>query len=91
MPAEAALTDKTHQKGPQINQHVSFILEKDQAAGSGEYRGRITHVGLSEVTASFLTKAGPFTATFANDWLKPAEASHEWTVRAQVAPIDAHP
>jgi hypothetical protein len=82
------LSDKSHEKGPRIHQFVQLTLDSDEGARAGEYRGRVTHVSLSEVTLSILTKSGPFTATVPHDWLKPSDVSSEWTARARIAPVD---
>jgi hypothetical protein len=80
------LSDKSHEKGPRIHQFVQFNLDGAEGGRGGEYRGRITHVSLSEVTLSILTTAGPFTATIPHDWLKPSDVSGEWSARARIAP-----
>ncbi|MFC3692478.1 hypothetical protein [Chenggangzhangella methanolivorans] len=82
------MSDRTHANGPLVNQNVVFVLESAESGAPSESRGFITHVGLSEVTASFPTTTGPFTATFAHEWLRPAESPDEWLVTARLAPVD---
>ena len=83
--------DISHAKGPAVHQTVHLTLENESASAASELHGRITHVGLLEVTASFLTTSGPFTATLAHDWFVPADASNEWNVRARMAAVDPAP
>ena len=82
------MSDRTPAHGPLVHQNVVFLLENEGGGAPSKSRGFITHVGLSEVTASFQTTAGPFSATFAHDWLTPADAENEWQVSARLAPVD---
>ena len=85
------MSDRTHARGPLVNQNLVFSLEAEAGGAPSKSRGFITHVGLSEVTASFQTTMGPFSATFAHEWLAPTDNENEWQVAARMAPANRHP
>ena len=69
-----------------VNQNVVFSLQAEDGGAASKSQGFITHVGLSEVTASFQTTTSPFSAIFAHEWLAPTDNENEWQVAARMAP-----